>query len=81
MVFTVELRYETGASTILSTEADTADQALSQVRDPRRDLVSIRVSSSVTDAGDSGPAQPSGERENAGFRRVPAHHRRSRRHP
>ena len=29
MEFTVELRYESGSSTVLSTEAETADEALS----------------------------------------------------
>jgi hypothetical protein len=79
MVFTVELRYQTGASTILSTEAPTADQALELVRDPRRDLVSIRVSSQATDDR-AGQAPPRSEdRDRPQFRRTPAHHRRSRR--
>ena len=79
MVFTVELRYGTGSSTILSTEAETADQALNQVRDPRRDLVSIRVSSPAMEEAQRVPAAQGEERQQAGYRRVPPHHRRSRR--
>lgn len=79
MVFTVELRYHTGASTILSTEADTADQALELARDPRRELVAIRISPPAAggqrDAGE--PRQD--QRERPGYRRQPVHHRRSRR--
>lgn len=78
MVFTVELRYGTGSSTILSTEADTADQALNQVRDPRRELISIRVSAPAMEEAQRAPAHTE-ERQQAGYRRVPAHHRRSRR--
>ncbi len=79
MVFTVELRYQTGSSTILSTEAATADQALELVRDPRRDLVAIRISSESTQDPGGEPAPRSDDRDRPQFRRTPAHHRPSRR--
>jgi hypothetical protein len=79
MVFTVELRYETGSSTILSTEAATADEALDQVRDPRRALISIRVSGPPTQEPQSASEPRGSDRREPGFRRTPAHHRRSRR--
>lgn len=79
MVFTVELRYQTGSSTILSTEAETADQALDQVRDPRRALVAIRVSGPSMPETNGSPEPRGAERRDSGYRRTPAHHRRSRR--
>ena len=79
MVFTVELRYTSGSSTTLSTEAATADQALDLVRDPRRELVGIRISTDRVGDGAREPAPGPVERERPGFRRVPAHHRPSRR--
>jgi hypothetical protein len=79
MVFTVELRYQTGSSTILSTEAETADQALDQVRDPRRALVAIRVSGPAMHETNGAPEPRGAERRDPGYRRTPAHHRRSRR--
>jgi hypothetical protein len=79
MVFTVELRYQTGSSTTLSTEAATADQALDQVRDPSRALLSIRVSAPSTHDAQAGPEPRGTERRQPGFRRTPPHHRRSRR--
>jgi hypothetical protein len=80
MEFTVELRYRSGSSTILSTEAETADQALDRVRDPRRELIGIRISAPSAEA-----ARPDREPEadhrgqTATFRREPARHRPSRR--
>lgn len=79
MVFTVELRYETGSSTILSTEAATADEALDQVRDPHRALVGIRVSAPPTHEPQSAPEPRGADRRQPEFRRTPARHRRSRR--
>jgi hypothetical protein len=79
MVFTVELRYTTGGSTTLSTEAATADQALDLVRDPRRELVGIRISAEQPGDGPGEPSPAYGERERPGYRRAPAHHRPSRR--
>ena len=77
MEFTVELRYGSGSSTVLSTEADTADQALQNVRDPRRPLVGIHITSATTEAEET-PQEP---RRAATFtsRRVPVQHRPSRR--
>ena len=43
MEFTVELRYHGGSSTVLSVEAETADQALYDVCDKRRRLVGINI--------------------------------------
>ena len=50
MEFTVELRYESGSSTVLSTEAETADQALHNARDPRRPLVGIHITAPAVEA-------------------------------
>ncbi|HUZ83207.1 MAG TPA: hypothetical protein VMU66_00825 [Gaiellales bacterium] len=77
MVFTVELQYESGSSTILSTEAATADEALNHVRDPRRGLIAIHVSTEAAEL----PEPPRSEERytTTTFRRVPPHHRHSRR--
>jgi hypothetical protein len=81
MEFTVELRYETGSQTVVSIDADSADEAVTNVRDQRRVLVGIHVTSPSRDApaayerqGDRsyGTAPPA-------YRRTPVHHRRSRR--
>jgi hypothetical protein len=78
--FTVQLRYQSGSSTILSTEADTADEALNKVRDPRRSLIGI----SITGPPDDRSAQPDDRADNRrpapnGLRRDPVRHRPSRR--
>lgn len=79
MEFTVELRYQSGSQTVLSIDADSADEALEEVRDQRRQLVGIHI------------AAPSQERDEADYRseptrgpanvhrRVPVQHRPSRR--
>jgi len=50
MEFTVELRYHGGSSTVLSIDADTADQALYDVCDKRRRLVGIHITAPNGDA-------------------------------
>jgi hypothetical protein len=61
MEFTVELRYESGSQTVLSIDADSADEALEEVRDQRRQLVGIHITA------------PSQQRDEADYRREPAH--------
>jgi hypothetical protein len=77
MEFTVELRYQSGSSTVLSTEAETADEALQSVRDPRRPLVGIHITSPAEEVVEA-PREP---RPAMAFnsRRIPAQHRPSRR--
>jgi hypothetical protein len=78
MEFTVELRYQSGSSTVLSTEAETADEALQNVRDPRRPLVGIHITAPAEEIVEA-PREP---RRAMTFntRRIPAQHRPSRRH-
>jgi DNA-binding NarL/FixJ family response regulator len=77
MEFTVELRYRSGSSTVMSTEADTADEALHNVRDERRPLVGIHI----TAPGMNGQDAPREHREQSAptFRRAQVQHRPSRR--
>lgn len=76
MEFTVELRYRSGSSTVMSTEADTADEALHNVRDERRPLVGIHI----TAPGLNGEDAPREHRASAPtFRRAQVQHRPSRR--
>jgi hypothetical protein len=76
MEFTVELRYQSGSSTVMSTEADTADEALENVRDERRPLVGIHITAPGM-KGEDAPREPRGSAPT--FRRVQVQHRRSRR--
>ena len=78
MEFTVELRYRSGSSTVLSTEADTADEALHNVRDPHRPLVGIHITGASADQ-DEAPPEPQRSAAVYNSRRVPARHRPSRR--
>jgi len=77
MEFTVELRYRSGSSTVLSTEADTADEALHNVRDQHRPLVGIHITT-PTLGGEDAPPEP--RRPTFTSRRVQVQHRPSRRH-
>jgi hypothetical protein len=77
MEFTVELRYRSGSSTVLSTEADTADEALQNVRDPRRPLVGIHITAPAANDGEVA-AEPH-RSPTYTSRRVPVRHRPSRR--
>jgi hypothetical protein len=80
MEFTVELRYETGSQTVVSIQADSADEALADVRDERRVLVGIHITSPSRDAAASYDRQPEQRNGTASeYRRTPVHHRRSRR--
>jgi hypothetical protein len=77
MEFTIELRYQGGSSTVLSVEADSADQALEDVRDQRRLLVGIHITGPGQDGQDA--TAESGRRTTFTQRRVPVRHRPSRR--
>jgi hypothetical protein len=80
MNFTVELRYQSGSQTVLSVDADSADEALAEARDERRVLVGIHISApgQNRDDADSRRHEPRGAAST--YRRIPAQHRRSRRH-
>jgi hypothetical protein len=71
------LRYQSGSSTVLSTEADTADEALQNVRDQRRPLVGIHITTPSLGGEDAPPEQ---RRTTFTARRVQVQHRPSRRH-
>ena len=77
MEFTVELRYQSGSSTVLSTEAGTADQALNNVRDPNRPLIGIHVTA-PSDQHLQAPEEPRRSATTFNTRRAPAQHRPSR---
>ncbi|HET7172224.1 MAG TPA: hypothetical protein VFI18_11345 [Gaiellales bacterium] len=77
MEFTVELRYRSGSSTVMSTEADTADEALANVRDERRPLIGIHITTPGVN-GEDAPREPRGAGAPT-FRRAPVQHRPSRR--
>lgn len=77
MEFTVELRYQSGSSTVLSVDAASADAALEDVRDQRRLLVGIHITGPRQDERE--PPVESGRRPNDNHRRVPVQHRPSRR--
>jgi hypothetical protein len=76
MEFTVELRYSSGSSTVMSTEADTADEALHNVRDERRPLVGIHITAPNLN-GEDAPREP--RESTPAFRRAQVQHRPSRR--
>ena len=76
MEFTVELRYRSGSSTVMSTEADTADEALAIVRDERRPLIGIHITAPGLN-GEDAPREPRAAVPT--FRRAPVQHRPSRR--
>jgi hypothetical protein len=76
MNFTVELRYRSGSSTVMSTEAETADEALANVRDERRPLVGIHITAPGL-GGEDAPREP--REATPTFRRAPVQHRPSRR--
>lgn len=80
MEFTVELRYESGSQTVLSIEAESADQALEEARDKRRVLVGIHITAPSVNRNDAERRRDEPREEAAPvFRRIPAQHRRSRR--
>ena len=78
MEFTVELRYQSGSSTVLSTEAATADEALNDVRDLRRPLIGIHITAPA-DEHLHAPDEPQRSEKTVNHRRLPARHRPSRR--
>ena len=79
MEFTVELRYQSGSQTVLSIDAESADEALAEVRDKRHRLVGIHITapSQARTEADS-RTEPSRGAAPA-FRRVQVQHRPSRR--
>src|ERR671931_330431 len=79
MEFTVELRYQSGSSTVLSIQARTADQALESVRDPPRPLTESPTPPPA-DEHLQAPEEPRRSDKPVKHRRLPAQHRPSRRH-
>ncbi len=80
MEFTVQLRYQSGSQTVLSIEADSADEALESVRDQRRVLVDIHITApSETPKNDTEGGYDANRRAAPVHRRVPVQHRPSRR--
>jgi hypothetical protein len=80
MEFTVELRYQGGSQTVLSIDAESADEALAEARDTRRRLVGIHITGPREGRSDA-EARDEPARGNAStYRHVPVQHRPSRRH-
>ena len=77
MEYTVELRYESGSSTVLSIDAESADAALAEARDARRLLVGIHITAPEL-RGEDAPMEAS-RRTAFPSRRIPVQHRPSRR--
>jgi hypothetical protein len=80
MEFTVELRYQSGSQTVLSIDADSADQALEEVRDQRRLLVGIQITAPSELRNEVDERREPSRGPNHIHRRVPVQHRPSRRH-
>jgi hypothetical protein len=76
--FTVQLRYKSGSQTVLSIDAESADDALQQVRDQRRLLVGINITAPSQQDGDADEANVD-RRVTFTPRRIPVAHRPSRR--
>ena len=80
MEFTVELRYQSGSQTVLSIDADSADEALDEVRDQRRLLVGVHITApGETAKHNHEPSYEQGRGSAPVHRRVPVPHRPSRR--
>jgi len=80
MEFTVELRYQSGSQTVLSIDADSADEALEEVRDQRRQLVGIHITAPSQQPAEADYRSEPTRGPANNHRRVPAQHRPSRRH-
>jgi hypothetical protein len=80
MEFTVELRYQSGSQTVLSIDAESADEALAEVRDERRRLVGIHITAPSERGGDAETRSEPARGDARTFRHVPVQHRPSRRH-
>ncbi|MFL5458166.1 MAG: hypothetical protein ACJ78X_17340 [Myxococcales bacterium] len=80
MEFTVELRYQSGSQTVLSIDAETADEALAEVRDERRRLVGIHITAPSQRDSDPEARSESTRGNTPTYRHVPVQHRPSRRH-
>jgi hypothetical protein len=76
--FTVQLRYKSGSQTVLSIDAESADEALEQVRDQRRLLVGINITAPSQRDADAEEAETN-RRVTFTPRRIPVAHRPSRR--
>ena len=79
MNFTVQLRYQSGSQTVLSVDADSADEALAEARDERRVLVGIHISAPSQTRHDVDSRRDEPREAASTYRRIPAQHRRSRR--
>jgi hypothetical protein len=79
MQYTVELRYQSGSQTVLSIDADSADQALEEVRDQRRLLVGIHISAPSQRGSDADERTEPVRGTAHTHRRIPVQHRPSRR--
>jgi hypothetical protein len=80
MEFTVELRYQSGSQTVLSIDAESADEALAEVRDQRRRLVGIHITAPAERAHHSDAENEPARGAAPTYRHVPVQHRPSRRH-
>jgi hypothetical protein len=79
MEFTVQLRYQSGSQTVLSLDAESADEALAEARDRRRVLVGIHITAPGQSDGDTERRSDPGRGAAPAYRRSPVQHRRSRR--
>jgi hypothetical protein len=80
MEFTVELRYQSGSQTVLSIDAESADEALAEVRDERRRLVGINITAPNERRSDAEARDQPARGDARTYRHVPVQHRPSRRH-
>lgn len=79
MEFTVQLRYQGGSQTVLSIDAESADEALAEVRDQRRRLVGIHVTAPSESRSDAESRDQPSRGAAPTYRHVPVQHRPSRR--
>jgi len=80
MEFTVELRYQSGSQTVLSIDAESADEALAETRDQRRRLVGIHITAPSEPRSDAERRDAPARGNASTYRHVPVQHRPSRRH-
>jgi hypothetical protein len=79
MEFTVELRYQSGSQTVLSIDAESADEALAETRDARRRLVGIHITAPRERGSDAEARTEPARRDTPTYRHTPVQHRKSRR--
>ncbi len=80
MEFTVELRYQSGSQTVLSIDAESADEALAEARDERRRLVGIHITAPSERQRDAETRSEPARGNAPTYRHTPVQHRPSRRH-